>query len=134
MKVQWDRGGKLIFAASFAAGLSFLLPWFDDGMVTANGIQKIGIIFAALFCYPLFKLLRNEAMNQKSALACAVASVLLSILVISDTVIPTDAGRTNVSGTGAHLYLVASIALIVGVMMHHPVDLNEKDEWSGSSE
>jgi hypothetical protein len=128
MKVQWDRGGKLIFAASFAAGLSFLLPWFDDGMTTANGIRKIGIIFAALFCYPLFKLVQSKPMNQKSALACAVASVLLSILVISDTVIPTDDGRTNVSGTGAHLYLVASIALIVGVMMHHPVDSNEKEE------
>lgn len=115
---NWNSGGKIIFSSASAAAISFILPWVDIGLATRNGITQGTILLGLLFVYPVLKLLKNQDMSKWIGMTCAVLSVLFTLIYISSKTIDLFGRSVNASSFGSHLFLIASIALIVGVVKY----------------
>ena len=112
---NWDAGGKIIFVSSCVAALSLLLPWVDIGLVSRNGISQGAAFLVFFYAYPLINLLRSQSINKWLGTSLGVLSVLITISYISSKTLKLFGDAANVSGIGSHLFLIASITLIIGI-------------------
>ena len=125
IKVQWSNwgvGGKIIFLSTCTAAVSFLLPWVDIGFVSRNGITQGSVLIGLLFIYPILNLLKNKKINKVLGILCGALSALITIAYISSKSIELFGETRNVSSFGAHLFLLASLALIIGVMKYNKIE------------
>lgn len=122
---HWGLGGKIIFVAACFAVLSMFMNWVDLGIVSANGLSQGAFLFLALWVYPVLMLFNNEAIKQSWGLGCAVASVVLTLVYISNKSFEFFGETGNAAAGGAILFLLASIALIVGVIKYQPTPTEE---------
>ena len=83
-------------------------------------------MFLPLWIYPVIKLLKNGHINRMGGLVCSIGSVIASVSYISSKSIDVFGETVNVAATGAYVYLLASIALIIGVVKYRP-HLPEED-------
>lgn len=111
----WNMGGKVIFISSTVALLSLLFAWVDIGIMSQNGFSQGTFLLFGLFIYPVYKLLNNDAINKKIGLSCGGAAIALTIIYIGSKTGELFGKTVNVSGTGAYLFLIASIALTYGI-------------------
>ena len=131
MKIQWDEwniGGKIIFTSACVAIISFLFAWVDIGLVSQNGISQGTFLLGALYVYPVLKLLKNQSIERKWGIACGVASIVLTIIYISSKSVSMFGKSINASGSGAFLFLLASIALIIGILKYSRIEISELEE------
>ena len=117
---NWNQGGKVIFAASCVAVLSMLMAWVDIGIASQSGLAQGTVLFLGLWYYPAIKVLKNEAIDNKIGLVCGALSVLFTIGYISSKSVELMGNSVNAAGSGAYVFLLASIALVVGVHKYVP--------------
>ena len=129
MKVDWQNwnaGGKVIFVAACIATGSMILPWVDIGIASANGIAQGTILLLGLWVYPVLMVMQNKPMSKGGGLACAIGSVVLTLGYISNKQGSVGRISFDAAGAGAYIFLLASIAFIVGVAKYQPP---AADEW-----
>jgi hypothetical protein len=69
-------------------------------------------------------LFKGQEIDRKWGLACSISSAVLAIVYMLSNFIEWLPGQTvNASGTGAYLFLLASLALIGGIVKYTPVVL-----------
>ena len=114
---NWSTGQRLIFASSAVAILSLLLPWADMGLISVNGFAQQGYLLLIFFIYPLYKLLKSTPIKPLYGFISSGLAVISSIsFALSKTVEVFDT-TVNLSGSGLVLFILCSIALVIGVYM-----------------
>jgi hypothetical protein len=129
---NWNLGGKIIFVAACVATLSMLMKWVDIGFASQSGLTQGAFLFLGLWIYPVIMLFKNKNIQRIWGLACSICSVVFTLGYISSKTIEIFGETANVAATGAYLFLLASIALIVGVVKYTPsVHDKENSEQGG---
>ncbi len=119
---EWSIGGKVIFVASCASVVSMFMAWVDTGIRSQSGLAQGGFLFLGLYVYPVVRLFQNMPMSREWGLTCSIGSVVCAVGYVGWV----RSQRSELLGTvvfslvggGAWLFLLASIALIVGVAMY----------------
>ena len=124
---NWNVGGKVVFVLGCVAIVSMFMKWVDIGIVSQTGLSQGAFLFLGFWVYPLLMLFSNKSMSRVWGLVCSIASVVVTIGYISSKSIEIFGETANVAATGAWLFLLASIALIVGVIKYSPVNANENN-------
>ncbi len=122
---NWNLGGKIIFVTACVATASMLMKWLDVGIASQSGLSQGAFLLLGLWVYPVLMLFKNESINRVWGLVCSIVSVVFTLGYISSNSIELFGKTINASATGAHLFLLASIALIVGILKYKPTDLGE---------
>jgi len=122
---NWSFGGKIIFVAACIATASMLMNWVDIGIASQSGLTQGAFFFLCLWIYPILMLFKNKAIHHVWGLLCSIASVIVTLLYISSKSIQLFEETVNAAATGAYLFLLSSIALIVGIVKYKPVIFNE---------
>jgi hypothetical protein len=116
---NWNTGGKIIFSAACAAVLSMFMTWAEVGIFSQNGLAQEAWIFLGLWIYPVLMLLKGKSINRGWGLTCSIVSTVLVIGYIENhTDVPILDISVDTYGSGAVVFLLASIALIVGVVKY----------------
>lgn len=97
------------------------MNWVDVGFVSQSGLSQGTILLLALWVYPILMLFKNKAIHRVWGLVCSIASVVFTMAYIYSKSIEMFGDTVNVSATGSHLFLFASIAFIVGVVKYKPM-------------
>jgi len=129
---NWNLGGKVIFAAACVATISVLMRWVDVGIASQSGLSQGAFLFLGLWIYPVLMLFKNKAIHRVWGLMCSIASVVLTLGYISSKSVELFGETVNAAASGSYLFLLASIALIVGLVKYKPVVLDEKETEQGS--
>jgi hypothetical protein len=133
---NWNVGGKVIFVAGCVATVSMLMKWVDVGIASQTGLSQGAFWVLGLWVYPAIMLFKNKSIHRVWGLACSIASIALTLVYISSKSIKLFGKTLNVAGTGAYLFLFASIALIVGVVKYKPaisIENNAEQSPAGDS-
>ena len=112
---NWSLNNKIIFVAACVSTVSMLLSWVDIGISSANGFSTGTFLLLGFYAYPMMQLVKNNELNKLYARICSFGSLVCSIIYISSNTISMFGESINVSSTGAYIFLLASIAFIVGV-------------------
>jgi len=115
---NWNIGGRIIFVSACVAALSMLMPWFDMGIGTRPGIFMWTILLLGLHLYPAFVVLKNTVLDKTIGLACSIAAVLATLYFIKSMSTEVFGSSVSFAGIGAKIFLLASIALIAGVVKY----------------
>jgi len=119
---NWNSGGRIIFASACTGLISMFMTWVDIGIAQKNGFDQQAFLLLVFWVYPIFRLLKNKTINGVLGLLSSIASVMLTLSYISSkSVVLSEFRKVNVSGTGAWVFLLASIALGVGIVKYVPV-------------
>jgi hypothetical protein len=85
-----------------------------------TGLTQGAILFLGLWVYPFLMLFKNKSIERVWGLVCSIGSVIGAIAYIADKS-GTFMGRSvSFAGTGAWVFLIASGALIYGVLQYRP--------------
>lgn len=122
---NWNMGGKVIFVAACVAIGSMLMKWVDIGIVSQSGLSQGTFLFLVLWVYPLLMLFQNKDIHQVWGLGCSIASVIATLAYISSKSVDFLGEAVNASASGAYLFLIASIALTVGIVKYKPATFIE---------
>ncbi len=118
----WNSGGKVIFVAGCVAIVSMLMNWVDVGFLSQSGLSQGSFLFLGLWVYPLLMLFKNQPIERVWGLTCSILSVFFTFVYISSKSANLFGNTINAAGTGAWIFLFASIALIVGVIKYSPAN------------
>jgi len=110
------------------------MKWVDIGITSQTGLTQGAFLFQPLWLYPVIKLLKNRHINRMGNLIYSLSSVIVSLIYISSESIDLLGKTVNVAATGAYLYLLASIALIIGVVKYRPTLSEEETSENKSSQ
>lgn len=114
---DWSLGNRIIFSSGIVAVLSLLLPWADMGLVTINGFGQQGYILLIFYVYPLYQLLNSKPIKAIYGLLSSLLAIITSISFAFSKTVEVFNTSMNVSGSGLVLFILASIALTIGVYM-----------------
>lgn len=117
---NWCLGGRIIFVTSCVATLSMLMKWVDIGIISQTGLSQGTFLFLGFWIYPLLMLFKNKPIVRAWGLVCSIGSVIVTFLYIESKTIEMFDETVNAAATGAWLFLLASIALIVGIVKYCP--------------
>ena len=129
---NWNIGGKIIFVAACVATLSMLMNWVDIGIASQSGLSQGAVFFLGLWVYPVLMLFKNNAIHRLWGMVCSIASVVFTLIYISSKSVELFGKTMNASATGAYLFLLASIALIVGIVKYKSVASGENSAEQGA--
>lgn len=115
---HWNIGGKTICVATCVAVGSMFTDWVTLGFMSLSGMQQGAWMFLACWIYPVAMLLRGKDINQTWGLMCATASILAAGCYIQSKSVELLGKTVNASGGGPALFILASIALGVGVLKY----------------
>jgi hypothetical protein len=111
-----NGGGWIILISSCVALLSFFLPWVDIVILTRNGFSQGAVLFFLAYVYPLVMLFLDKPIIKGLGVLCGLMALGLTVAFIaskSDRMLDI-----NVTGAGAYVFLLASIAFTVGVILY----------------
>lgn len=117
---NWNIGGKIIFISSCVSTVSMLMKWVDIGIASQTGLSQMTFLFLGLYVYPVLMLFKNNPIEKLWGIPCSIAAVGLAIWYISSKSIELFGNTANAAASGAWLFLLSSIALIVGVVKYTP--------------
>ena len=115
MWATWGLGNQIIFVAGCVSVFSMLLSWVDVGIASQNGFSQGAFLLLGFYVYPLMQLFKNKDINKLWGRVCSIGTLICSLVYISSNTITMFDQSVNVSSTGAYIFLLASIAFIVGV-------------------
>ncbi|HOB92117.1 MAG: hypothetical protein WBH35_09925 [Bacillota bacterium] len=130
MKIDWNywnSGGKIIFASACAAVISMFMDWVDIGIASQSGLTQQAFLLLVLWIYPVLMLLQNRQIRRGWGLACAIASVVFTFAYIADKSVELFGETVNMAASGAYLFLIASIGLVVGVLKYVPAQPQDSE-------
>ncbi|MEB7773163.1 hypothetical protein [Kurthia gibsonii] len=114
---QLSLGKKIILITTAIALISLFLPWVELGILSASGFQQGGYLFLIAFIYPVYCVLKNTYINKVGGLVCGIVALIASIAYISSKSDEIFGTAINVAGSGAYLFLISTIGLIIGVVL-----------------
>lgn len=114
---QLSLGKKIILITTIIALISLFLPWVELGILSASGFQQGGYLFLIAFIYPVYCVLKNTYINKVGGLVCGIVALIASIAYISSKSDEIFGTAINVAGSGAYLFLISTIGLIIGVVL-----------------
>lgn len=114
---QLSLGKKIILITTVIALISLFLPWVELGILSASGFQQGGYLFLIAFIYPVYCVLKNTYINKVGGLVCGIVALIASITYISSKSDEIFGTAINVAGSGAYLFLISTIGLIIGVVL-----------------
>lgn len=114
---QLSLGKKIILITTVIALISLFLPWVELGILSASGFQQGGYLFLIAFIYPVYCVLKNTYINKVGGLVCGIVALIASIAYISSKSDELFGASINVAGSGAYLFLISTIGLIIGVIL-----------------
>lgn len=114
---QLSLGKKIILITTIIAIISLFLPWVELGILSASGFQQGGYLFLIAFIYPVYCVLKNTYINKVGGLVCGIVALIASIAYISSKSDEIFGTAINVAGSGAYLFLISTIGLIIGVVL-----------------
>lgn len=114
---QLSLGKKIILITTVIAFISLFLPWVELGILSASGFQQGGYLFLIAFIYPVYCVLKNTYINKVGGLVCGIVALIASIAYISSKSDEIFGTAINVAGSGAYLFLISTIGLIIGVVL-----------------
>lgn len=114
---QLSLGKKIILITTVIALISLFLPWVELGILSASGFQQDGYLFLIAFIYPIYCVFKNKYINKIGGLACGIVALIVSIFYISSKSDELFGASINVAGSGAYLFLISTIGLIIGVVL-----------------
>ena len=114
---QLSLGKKIILITTVIALISLFLPWVELGILSASGFQQGGYLFLIAFIYPVYCVLKNTYINKVGGLVCGIVALIASIAYISSKSVEIFGTAINVAGSGAYLFLISTIGLIIGVVL-----------------
>jgi len=117
---NWNIGGKIIFATACASVLSMFMKWVDVGIISQTGLAQGAYMLILLYIYPVLMLFKNKPINKFWGYILSLAAVLLTISYIHSKSVDFFGSMFNVAASGAYLFLIASIGLLVGVSKYTP--------------
>ena len=122
---SWGMGARTVFVAACVAVLSMFMNWVDIGFATRNGLSQGTFLFLLLWIYPIQGLLRGKPIMGWLGGIMGAFSAFLTLLYIGSKQVEVFQRATNVAAMGAYVFLFASIALVVGCFMYHPIPKNQ---------
>lgn len=114
---QLSLGKKIILITTVLALISLFLPWVELGILSASGFQQGGYLFLIAFIYPVYCVLKNTYINKVGGLVCGIVALIASIAYISSKSDEIFGTAINVAGSGAYLFLISTIGLIIGIVL-----------------
>jgi len=117
---NWNIGGKIVFVAACISILSMFMKWVDVGIASQTGLSQQAFLFLGLYIYPVLILFKNKPINRFWGLICAIGAVLCALSYISSKSIELFGTTVNAASTGAYLFLLASVGLVVGIVRYSP--------------
>lgn len=114
---QLSLGKKIILITTVIALISLFLPWVELGILSASSFQQGGYLFLIAFIYPVYCVLKNTYINKVGGLVCGIVALIASIAYISSKSDEIFGTAINVAGSGAYLFLISTIGLIIGVVL-----------------
>ncbi len=117
---HWNLGGKIIFIATCIAVISMFMKWVDIGLISQSGFSQEAFLLLAFWIYPVFMLFSNKTIHKIRGLVCSVASTVLTLIYILSKSVELANETINVAGSGAYLFLCASIVLTIGILKYKP--------------
>lgn len=114
---QLSLGKKIILITTVIALISLFLPWVELGILSASGFQQGGYLFLIAFIYPVYCVLKNTYINKVGGLVCGIVALIASIAYISSKSDEIFGTAINVAGSGAYLFLISTIGLIIGIVL-----------------
>jgi hypothetical protein len=124
MKLEWSKwnvGGKIIFVASCVAVVSMFMNWVDLGITARIGISQAAFLLLGFWIYPVYMLLNNRSIKLRWGLPSATLSIAGVIAYIASKSMTIAGQSGNFSAIGAWMFLIASVALIIGVALSRPI-------------
>ena len=118
---EWNTGGKIIFYATVLAIVSILLPWIEGDGDTL-GYQQGASVFLALYIYPFLALTMDKPFKTplghiNGLLAVGVPGYFLYYMAEE-----MAAGLLEAAGIGIILFMIAGIALLIGIHKYERYD------------
>ena len=110
-------GEKIVMSSSAVAVASLMLNWVELGIMTQSGFGQQGYFFLVFFIYPLYAVIKELELNRVVGLVCGALAVVASIWYISSKTVELFGRSVNAAGTGAYVFMLAAIALTVGVFI-----------------
>ena len=117
---SWNAGAKTIFVAACIAVVSMLMNWVDIGIATRNGLSQGACLMLVLWLYPVIALLRGKPIMAWLGGVLGGLSALMTLVYIGSKQIEIYGRTVNVAAMGSYMFLLASVALIVGCFMYKP--------------
>jgi hypothetical protein len=114
IKKEWSIGGDLIVGAGILAGVSMLMNWVNLSPMSHNGIQQRTYFYLVFFIYPLVITIKNNKINKLIGYICSGLAIFCGIRYITTK---STFFFGNLSSTGAYVFTLASIILLVGVYL-----------------
>ncbi len=124
---EWNIGGKIIFISACISTLSMFMNWVDIGLVSQSGLTQGTFIFLGFYIYPVLMLFKNKSISKTWGLVCSIVAIIFTLIYIDSKSIEFMGNKINASATGAWLFLLSSIALVVGVVKYRPKNKDEKE-------
>lgn len=131
---EWNRGERLVIAASILAVVSLFMPWADAGIITETGWEQLGFIFLAAYAYPLYKVLNTRPTNRWLAVASALLALVLGVAYFAGNIQTIEAGELfnteeetlNLNGFGIVVYLLSTLLLLAGTILNRRAPVSEE--------
>lgn len=117
---HWNIGGRIVFISTCVSIVSMFMKWVDIGIASQTGLSQMTFLFLILYVYPVLMLLKNNPIKKLWGITCSIVAVGLAIWYISSKSIDLFGETANAAASGAWLFLLSSIALIVGVVKYAP--------------
>ena len=117
---NWNIGAKIIFITACISTLSMLMKWVDIGIASQTGLSQGAFLFLGLYVYPVLMIFKNKSISRFFGLICAIVAVVCVLGYINSKSIELFGETANAAATGAYLFLLASIGLIVGIVKYSP--------------
>lgn len=129
---NWNFGGRIIFVAACAAIMSIVMKWVDIGIASQTGFSQGTFLLLGLWVYPVLMIFKNKVIEKSWGLACSIISVVGTLGYISSKSIDLFGETVNVAANGAWLFLIASVALVVGVVKYTPGNISKNNSEPGA--
>ena len=115
-------GGIIIIISSICALISTFIPWVDIGIASQNGFSQGTFPLLGCFAYPVIMIIYNRPISWLWGSLCGLIPIPILIWYIyskSEHLEFMDK-TVNCSGNGPIVFMISSIALVVGVLLHKP--------------
>lgn len=112
-------GGKIIIFSGIAAFISLFMGWINAGIIQQSGFQQDGYLFLLFCAYPFYKAYYKRPLSKILSAALLIFSILiLGAYIEEKSKVELFGKRLDVVGSGAYLFILAQIAMLVGVFLY----------------
>lgn len=112
-------GGKIIIFSGIAAFISLFMGWINAGIIQQSGFQQDGYLFLLFCAYPFYKTYYKRPLSKILSAVLLIFSILiLGAYIEEKSKVELFGKRLDVVGSGAYLFVLAQIAMLVGVFLY----------------